>query len=72
MTEGAIESVKEDHQAVQFEVEVGNIVYQMTVADFRNDLALGANVVLECINLYEEAGMVVSNFPALLVAMRSA
>ncbi len=64
VTEGAIESVKDERPAVQFEVEVDNIVYQMTIADFQDRLERSANVVLECINLYEEAGIVVSNFPA--------
>nr|TFG54591.1 MAG: hypothetical protein E4H34_02260 [Hyphomicrobiales bacterium] len=62
--EGAIEAVREDRKAVQFEVALDNIVYQMTVADFRGNLDKSANVVLECINLYEEAGTVISNFPA--------
>jgi len=64
ITEGAIESVKEDRPAVHFEVELDNIVYAMTIADFREDLDRSANVVLECINLYEEAGVLISNFPA--------
>ncbi|MGY9107935.1 MAG: hypothetical protein ACKVG0_15680, partial [Alphaproteobacteria bacterium] len=64
ITEGAVEAIKEDRPAVHYEVALDNIVYAMTIADFRDHLERSANVVLECINLYEGAGVVISNFPA--------
>jgi hypothetical protein len=59
-----IEAVPGDRLATHFEVELDDIIYRMTVVNLRDVMVRGANAVLECINLYEEAGVVVSNFPA--------
>jgi hypothetical protein len=58
-----IEAVPGDRLATHFEVELDNIIYRMTVVNLQDVVARSANAVLECINLYEEAGVVV-HFPA--------
>lgn len=59
-----IQAVQGDRPAVHFEVEADNIIYRMTVVNLQDVLVQSANIVLECINIYEEAGVLLSNFPA--------
>ncbi len=60
-----LEAVQNEHPAVHFETEVDNIIYRMTVVDFRELLGRSVNFALECITIYEEAGEVVSNINAI-------
>lgn len=60
--EREIRSVERGRPAVHFEVEVDNIIYRMTVVDFQDRLDRSANILLECVSLYETAGVLVSNF----------
>ena len=46
--EWELEAVQDEHPAVHFETEVDNIIYRMTVVDFRELLGRSANIALEC------------------------
>lgn len=62
--ERGIEAVDGNAPAVLFEVEVENIIYRMTVVDVQDQVAHSASIMLECINIYEEAGELLSNISA--------